>query len=288
LWAGDREPAGRFGRRQYGANMGDHAAPLIDVGGFDKVDSSSAPDDYARWMAHQRRHGADGSIDRLELHPGSRVLDLGCGTGIDLQAMTRLAGSCIGVDRSFAMTRSAQETVDGGAGLACSDGAALPFAANTFDACWSRAVLLHTPRPESVVAEVARVVRSDGRIVFGEPDHGTHIVNTSELDIFDRILRHRRSTFRNPLIGRRLPELVVAAGLRIETVKATPIVHTSLATARASGGPFDVAVESAIAAGAVTTGEARRYLDSIEALDINGAFVFSAMAITVVARVEPA
>lgn len=265
--------------------MGDPAAPLIDVGGFDKVDASPAPEEYTRWMSHQRRHGSDGLIDRLGLDPASRVLDLGCGTGVDLQRMAGLGGTCVGIDRSLAMVRASQETVGGRAGLVCGDGAALPFGAGAFDACWSRAVLLHTSRPASVVAEISRVVRRGGRVVLSEPDHGTHITNTPELDVFDRVLRYRRTTFRNPLVGRRLPELVVAAGMRVEAVLATPIVHTSLATARASGGPFDVAVESAVSAGAVTSDEAQRYLDSLEALDATGSFVFTAMAITVVASV---
>lgn len=267
--------------------MGDAAVPLIDVGGFDNVDSSATPEDYARWMAHQRVWGADRAIARLELDSTSRVLDLGCGTGIDLRKMAELTGRCVGVDRSLAMASASQELVGGRASLACADGSALPFPIDSFDATWSRAVLLHTPRPAMVVAEVARVVRPGGRAVFGEPDHGSHIVNTPEIEVFERVVHHRRTTFRHPFVGRRLPELVAAAGMAVEQVRATPIVHTSLATARASGGPFDVAVEAAVAAGAVTADEGQRYLGSLEELDAAGAFVFSATALTVVAVVAP-
>lgn len=284
-----RDPPAACGNcRGYGAAVGDPPVPLIDVGGFDNVDSSATPEDYARWMAHQRVWGADRAIGRLELDSTSRVLDLGCGTGIDLQQMAELAGRCVGIDRSLAMVCASREIVGVRASLACGDGSALPFAMDSFDACWSRLVLLHTPRPAMVVAEVARVVRAGGRAVFVEPDHGTHIVNTPEIEVFERVVHHRRTTFRDPLVGRRLPGLVSAAGMEVEQVRATPIVHTSLATARASGGPFDVAVEAAVAADAVTADEGRRYLSSLEQLDAAGAFVFSAMALTVVAVVDPA
>ena len=49
-------------------------------------------------------------------------------------------------------------------------------------------------------------------------------------------------------------------------------------------GPFDVAVTAAVGAGAVTAEEGRRYLASLEARDAEGAFLFAAVGITVVAR----
>jgi hypothetical protein len=44
-------------------------------------------------------------------------------------------------------------------------------------------------------------------------------------------------------------------------------------------------VRAAVAAGAVSAEEARRYLASLEALDADGAFLFAALAIVIVATV---
>ena len=99
-----------------------------------------------------------------------------------------------------------------------------------------------------------------------------------------RVLAHRRSTFRNPLVGRALPLLIAQAGLTLGEVMAVPIVHRSFAAARGSGGPFDMAVRNAVNAGAISATEGDRYLRSLEELDPQGAFFFAAMAIAALAR----
>jgi hypothetical protein len=120
--------------------------------------------------------------------------------------------------------------------------------------------------------------------VLSEPDHGSHLVATDEVEVFERVRAHRRTTFRHPLVGRDLPALAVAAGLEVVGRWAVPVEHRSLAGARASGGPFDGAVRSAVEAGAVTAEEGDRYLASLAERDGAGAFWFAALAFTVVAR----
>lgn len=256
---------------------------MVDVGAFDRVDGSGSPHDYVEWMAHQRAAGADGALDALRLGDAATVLDVGCGNGIDLGGLAHRARCAVGVDLSMAMAMASRVSAPTSV-VAQADGQALPFASGSFDACWARAVLVHTRDPQRTVREIARVLRPGGRMVLSEPDHGTHIVSTPELDVFERVKEHRRGTFRHPLVGRRLGLLVTTAGLTLEGTRVTPISHRTLADARASGGPFDVAVEAAVASGAITTDEAERYLGSLDELDRDGAFLFAAMAVSVVAR----
>lgn len=263
--------------------MGD--VPLVDVGGFDRVDASASAEDYVAWMAHQRQGLADGGLDALGLAPGDRVLDLGCGPGVDLAGLTGRVGPdglAVGLDRSAAMAAAA--CTHAATPVVVGDGQALPFRSSALAGAWARAVLIHTPGPAAAVTELARVVRPGGVVVLSEPDHGTHIVATDEGDVFERIRAHRRTTFRHPLVGRDLPALAVAAGLDVVGRWLTPIEHRSFATARAAGGPFDVAVRAAVDAGAVTADEGARYLASLEERDAAGAFLFAAMAVSVVCR----
>jgi len=260
------------------------SAPMIDVGQFDHLDESAAPTDFVEWMEHQRRAGSDRALDLLGLGDHDRVLDVGCGTGVDLEALAQRAGHAIGIDRSFTManaTRARQHV--GPVSAAVADGQMLPFPSGTFDACWARAVLIHTEDPQQVVNEMARILRDGGRVVLSEPDHGSHIVSTSEPEIFERVKQHRRSRFRQPLVGRRLVDLAATAGLTVSATWALPIIHRSFASARAAGGPFDVAVEAAVADAAITSEEAACYLRSLADLDGRGAFFFAGLAVSIAA-----
>ncbi len=235
-------------------------------------------------MDHQRAAGPDRALKRLEVDSTSTVLDLGCGTGADLEMFARHVGFAVGLDRSMSMAQATRgRPIDGEPAVVTGDAHELPFAADRFDACWCRAVLLHTADPQLIVAEIARVVRPGGRVVLSEPDHGSHIVSTPETEIFERVKRHRQETLRNPLMGRRLAEVATTAGLVVTHVIPTPIIHRNLASARAAGGPFDVAVGAAVGAGAISQDDADRYIDSLEELDARDAFVFAGLAIVCVA-----
>ena len=81
------------------------------------------------------------------------------------------------------------------ASVARADAQQLPFSDASFDAAWVRAVLIHTPSPGIAVSEIARVLKVGGRVALSEPDHGSHIVSTSELDVFDRLKPVKDETF---------------------------------------------------------------------------------------------
>lgn len=260
--------------------------PLVDVASFDGIEGTGAAEEYVRWMAHQRRAGADDAVGALGLAAGARVLDLGCGPGVDLAALAERVGATglpIGLDRSATMAAASRTAVPGAA-VVVGSGEALPFPSASFDGAWLRAVLVHAPDPAAVVGEVARVLRPGAAVVFGEPDQGSHLVATDEVDVLERILAHRRRTFRSPLVGRDLPHLAVGAGLEVVGRFTHPLEHRRLAHALAAGGPLGAAVERAVADGAISAEEAARYAASLEARDAEGAFLFAAMAMGVVAR----
>jgi SAM-dependent methyltransferase len=209
------------------------------------------------------------------------VLDIGCGTGVDLDAVAGLTARAIGIDLSETMARTARDRGDAGATFAVADGQHLPFPAGSFDAVCLRAVLVHTPRPELTIAELSRVLRPGGRAVLSEPDHGSHVVATSEQEVLDRLLHHRRGRFRHPLIGRSLVGLAADAGLAVTGCQVFPIVHRSLSSALASGGPFGAAVEAAVADGAISPSDADRFTGSLDRLDRQGTFFFAAMSVVI-------
>ena len=258
----------------------------LQLGDFDRVDTTEDPARYVEWMRRQLRPATDHALDALGLGPDAVVLDVGCGPGIELRAMSERAQCAVGIDMSSTMAAAAAEHAPGST-VARADAQRLPFPDHTFDACGARAVLIHTPSPEQAVAEMARCLKPGGRLVLSEPDQGTHIVaagaSRTTDEIFERLRQHRRTKFRNPLIGRALPRLVVDAGLTVVTTWATPILYPTLQLARAAGGPFDRAVADAVADGVITASEGDAYIDALAEADQHGHFVFAALAVSVVA-----
>jgi hypothetical protein len=61
------------------------------VGGFSDVDGTGAPDDYAALLDAVRAQPAvqERTFAALEPVPGAVLLDVGCGTGEDVRALTR-------------------------------------------------------------------------------------------------------------------------------------------------------------------------------------------------------
>src|SRR5690606_26673733 len=94
---------------------------------------------------------------------GKDVLEVGCGTGLILQRVAGVARSARGVDLSPGMLEHAKSR-----GLDVQEGSAteLPFADASFDVTYSFKVLAHVPGWERALAEMARVTRPGGHLIF--------------------------------------------------------------------------------------------------------------------------
>jgi ubiquinone/menaquinone biosynthesis C-methylase UbiE len=90
--------------------------------------------------------------------PGSRVLDLGTGTGVTADAADAAGAEVVGVDPSLGMLaegRRARPHLR----LAAADAIDLPFRDGTFDAVTANFVLGHVTRVDTVLFDVLRVLR---------------------------------------------------------------------------------------------------------------------------------
>ncbi len=106
-------------------------------------------------------------IERLQLKPGARVLDVACGTGNLCFPAARAGAIVTGVDiapnllataRARALAKFPSIQFDEG------DAEALPYADAAFDEVVTMFGAMFAPQPKLVAAELARVCRPGGRV----------------------------------------------------------------------------------------------------------------------------
>ena len=109
------------------------------------------------------------------LHPGERVLDLGCGAGADsliASLMVAPDGSVTGIDMTPEMLEKARAGAAelGVENVAFVEGEAerLPFEDASFDVVISNGVIDLVPDKDAVFSEIARVLVSGGRVQIAD------------------------------------------------------------------------------------------------------------------------
>ncbi len=99
---------------------------------------------------------------------GKKILDLGCGAGIDSAEFARSGASVTSADFSETAVQSTRELLRE-AGLpeqvVQADATALLFEDNTFDCVYSFGVLHHIPDVEKALAEIKRVLKPGGLVM---------------------------------------------------------------------------------------------------------------------------
>jgi SAM-dependent methyltransferase len=104
-----------------------------------------------------------------EAERGRRVLDVGCGAGIDLARFVRAGARGVGVDIAHGAARLARDYLRQqrlGASIVEADGERLPFPDGVFDSVFAHGVVQYTADDRALVAECRRVLRPAGQAVF--------------------------------------------------------------------------------------------------------------------------
>lgn len=106
----------------------------------------------------------------LGLRPGERVLDVGAGTGVSTEELTRSGAFAVGADLSIGMLRAGKQTRPE-VPLLAGDALRLPFPDATFDAVTISFALRNVVDSEAALRELGRVTRPGGRLVVCEFSH---------------------------------------------------------------------------------------------------------------------
>lgn len=139
-------------------------------------------------------------IDLLELKPGHRVLEISAGTGKDSELIAARLGSdgeLWLLDISPDMLIQAKERLAGarvGVEAAIGDACRLPYGEAYFDALYCFAGVGHFTYQRAALAEMARVVRPGGRVVFCEKNVPPWLRHTQ----YAKILINNNPMFADP------------------------------------------------------------------------------------------
>ncbi len=130
--------------------------------------SRLAPGYDRRWASYIKG-SLRGTWRHLALHPDEHLLDIGCGTGVLLQAIGEAIPDvvCVGVDMSAAMLKIARQRLHNPEMLLLQAAAEhLSFADASFDVVTSTSALHYFANPAAALAEMYRVLRPGGRLLI--------------------------------------------------------------------------------------------------------------------------
>ena len=171
--------------------------------------------EYAPWMAVELGY-APGAVDVAELD----VLDIGCGSGIDLAGYARAGANVTGVDltpRHVELARKHLAELGLGAPVLEGDAEQLPFEDASFDRASSNGVLHHTPDFHAALREIHRVLRPGGEariIVYNK--HSLHYW-------FNQVLFH--GIIKRELLEERSMANVLSRNVEFSTSGGRPLVR---------------------------------------------------------------
>jgi ubiquinone/menaquinone biosynthesis C-methylase UbiE len=188
------------------------------------------------WDSIRSLHVAESEVEQaiaavLGEAPLGRLVDIGTGTGRMIELFGPRADSTIGIDRSSEMLRLARVKLEAkgvrGVSLRQGDMYALPLADGSADVVILHQVLHYAQAPAHAVAEAARLLSPDGRLLI--VDFAPHQRDE---------LRERDAHARLGFADEAMAAWIDAAGLRSETSKhlGGGELTVSLWLARKSGG----------------------------------------------------
>ncbi len=248
--------------------------------------------DYLRRTAELLAPAKERSYAWMQVDPGQRVLDLGCGPGTDTVALARRVGPggmVIGLDRDLAMLAEAQRRArEAGVGAWTrhlhADASAIPFRAETFNASRSERLFQHLRDPEGALREMVRVTRRKGWMVVLDTDWGTLSLHSGQTDTERRLARvHAERLLQNGYAGRRLYHLFKRQGLVEIRIEVYPVYVLELAQIRALT-VLDEVEQAALNCGLASALEIERWHASLAEIEAEGGLYCNATVVMVGGR----
>lgn len=195
------------------------------------------------------------SYELLGLAAGSRVVDVGCGTGLAVAEMAAGGARPIGLDvdaRMVEVARSRRPDLD----FRQADACALPFGDGELAGYRADKVYHALADPARAVAEARRVLAPGGRIVLVGQDWDTFVIDSGDPALTRVLVQARADAVPSPHAARRHRNLLLDAGFADVVAE----VRTGIFTDERLLPMVTGVAEGAYAAGAVTRRQADEWI----------------------------
>jgi ubiquinone/menaquinone biosynthesis C-methylase UbiE len=153
--------------------------------------------------------------DKLEMHEGERLLDLGCGGGRHAFEAAKRGAKVIALDAGSdevskvrdtlgAMVEAGEISDPTGTGAIRGDALHLPFPDGAFDRVIAAEVLEHIPDDSDAMRELVRVLRPGGLMAITVPRFGPEVVNWALSEEYHNVPGGHVRIYRRSELVRRL------------------------------------------------------------------------------------
>ncbi|MEE8348649.1 MAG: methyltransferase domain-containing protein [Acidobacteriota bacterium] len=225
---------------------------------LDAIDGLSSVKQYKQRM-----------LDAVPVQPGDRILEIGCGVGLEAQRLANLVGPqgrIVGIDKSELMISEARRRIAGTSlpiEFHVGDVHQLDFADGSFDLCRSERVLLYLEDVQCALEEMLRVVRPGGKLVLFDLDYGGVVVDAPDCELTRRIGQILTDSAPHGWIGRQLPRFFRSHGLLDVAIASHSILLSYPLFRRVTEGPL----ERLVGTGELTEDEVAVWLADLEEAD---------------------
>ncbi len=221
-------------------------------------------------------------LQRMELCPGQKVLDVGSGPGllaVDLAECVGADGEVLGVDRSEAMVAMARARCED-RGLAqarfeLAEATALPCEDASFDVAVSTQVYEYVADMKSALAELHRVLRPGGRVFILDTDWDSLVWHSSDRERMARVLCAWDEHLADPHLPATLATKLREAGFQVQQREVIPLLNPDFQEHSYSAGILRAIHAFVPGHAGVSQIEADAWAEDLHSLARSGAWFFS-------------
>jgi SAM-dependent methyltransferase len=194
---------------------------------------SQAEEERLRKQVEELEGEARWLLDRLDIMPGAKAIDLGCGPRGILDLLSERVGpqgTVVGLEYSAQFVALAQQFVRDGrlsnVEILQADASATGLPRDSFDLAHARLLLVNVPEPARFVEEMVALVRPGGRVASHEADFLAHVCDPpcpAWNRLFEIYEAYSRSNGIDLFVGRKTHRMFRDAG--IVDIQVNPVIH---------------------------------------------------------------